>query len=1598
MVQSLPSIRFAAWFSIGGVLVGSHVAAWSAEPTTPDSPRAFQWNVMLSDWQVLGPIPKLNRNDTELNRVLVPDETSLHPGTAVTIAGKEYTWRPWPRGLVNFHRALDAKGGTAQYALSYAATEFTSDEAREATLSLSHDDGAVIWLNGEEVYRSDANASSRLDQAAVKVALKKGTNQLLAKVGQATSTWELAVRLRPAGLERPILLFYGEPISGGDLSRLPTLELELLDAGGNVMDTWRASGGRSEAGAVYYSVFAAPPDPEPAAVRVRCAGPGFARVEKTYPWSQARSGNAILSLRSVGPLRGRIVDQTSGKPVVGAELYAGEALLGKPTDDDGRFEIQSPDPLLDTVVVRAAGFEPRPTQVAWPPSDNWIIKIPPGGHVLRGRVLSSDGKSIAGAVIRAYMTGRNLNLTTDAEGRFEVIGLPRSSDALYPTVTHPEYVAKDGFSLPLDPDGMTDVEWRLETGAVVTGRVTAKEDGRPLSGIVVIAGSDRFASNRANPEALTDADGRYRLAGVKPGPALVHVMDGGFSPAVQQANATLDKAATADFVLEPGKPITGRITEPEGKPVVGATLAVDTWNNARMLDRRVTTNSNGEFRFENMPATPAEIHIFKRDYVSKRDLQAVGGERYDITLSPVVEHTIRVRLADRQASPGEVTIQKGYQWQGRTEVSWQDESYNNEATYDPVAGVVRIRLDETSTAKISWRLRVPGYRDAVIDNLESGGDPQSIDVLLAKMESVTGKVVRAETGEPLEGVMVALVSKQDRLRLDHYVEFDSSFRAVEQFTGVHVNSAGDGSFKLPTVGDGAEEVDLLLLRKGDGFHYIRDARSLLGTGPVELPLPQGGQVQGRITVAGEPVPGSEVHLAWIGPGQDPYSYDLPFGFGGQTTTDADGRFRYTGLGPGRYRFSRIRSFRNPLGGGSMSAHLSGDELVVLPGQTVTHDANQPAGDTLTGQTVGLDGQPLSNCLIYVSHAKEPNGRIEAVMTDATGRFTVPHLQPGSYSLRAEQYQLASGAGLGQEGAFGNATVKVAGNSSVTIKMSPRAQGQVGGGQSTLVGTVPPDFTGTLLDGAGSFALSDHFGKVVAIDFWATWCGPCMAVMPQMKELHEKYKDSGDVKFITVSLDQDVEELRRVMKEQGLAFPVIYENVGASQAIASAFGATAIPSSFVIGRDGRFASERIHGAQLTAAVEAAVKLPPDPAFASGAKPARLTIKLALDDDNSGLPGATITLKALGADGTPAREETIRPLGPAKQFTWLYPALTGGGEIDVKVEADGVAPQEKVVLEPEAGAEVTFKFQSPRTITGRVTADDGATPAPGMKVSAYRTDGFLRDAVTDHDGTFRIAVLPGTYSLAMSGTDDFAPIGTIREQVDIEVDSDPGPLDLSVCRAVSVTGTVTDEDGATVADAEVRLAISSNSVKTDDEGKFELRGVPSQGSVQLYALKRPKFAIATLEDFDGREPQTLVLGEQGSGRRGSPATGTKAPPLKLLALAGGEPIDWKPAADKDTLVVFCALWHPKSRDLLAEARAWADEHQANLAAISIDWSLEQARRGAEALKGIKANEIQFAGPGGLAIAKDWNLSSPVQTYLVTSNGRIQVSPPPGELPSK
>ncbi len=110
----------------------------------------------------------------------------------------------------------------------------------------------------------------------------------------------------------------------------------------------------------------------------------------------------------------------------------------------------------------------------------------------------------------------------------------------------------------------------------------------------------------------------------------------------------------------------------------------------------------------------------------------------------------------------------------------------------------------------------------------------------------------------------------------------------------------------------------------------------------------------------------------------------------------------------------------------------------------------------------------------------------------------------------------------------------------------------------------PDFT--LQDAGGkTVKLSDYKGKVVLLDFWATWCGPCKIEIPWFIEFQRKYKDQG-FSVIGVSMDDDGwPTVRPFMEKMKMNYPVVLGNDQAAEAFG---GIQVLPTTFIIDKQGR----------------------------------------------------------------------------------------------------------------------------------------------------------------------------------------------------------------------------------------------------------------------------------------------------------------------------------------------------------------------------------------------------------------------------------------------
>ncbi len=114
-----------------------------------------------------------------------------------------------------------------------------------------------------------------------------------------------------------------------------------------------------------------------------------------------------------------------------------------------------------------------------------------------------------------------------------------------------------------------------------------------------------------------------------------------------------------------------------------------------------------------------------------------------------------------------------------------------------------------------------------------------------------------------------------------------------------------------------------------------------------------------------------------------------------------------------------------------------------------------------------------------------------------------------------------------------------------------------------VASSAPDFTLRSLNGANT-RLQELRGRVVMVNFWATWCGPCKQEMPQLNRLHEKYSRSGFV-LLGVNVDEDPHNAAAVAAKLGITFPVLLDT---DKKVSDRYDLQAMPSTYLIDRDGK----------------------------------------------------------------------------------------------------------------------------------------------------------------------------------------------------------------------------------------------------------------------------------------------------------------------------------------------------------------------------------------------------------------------------------------------
>ena len=137
-----------------------------------------------------------------------------------------------------------------------------------------------------------------------------------------------------------------------------------------------------------------------------------------------------------------------------------------------------------------------------------------------------------------------------------------------------------------------------------------------------------------------------------------------------------------------------------------------------------------------------------------------------------------------------------------------------------------------------------------------------------------------------------------------------------------------------------------------------------------------------------------------------------------------------------------------------------------------------------------------------------------------------------------------------------------------------------------IGKPAPDFTLGRLDRPGSLQLSSLRGKVVVLNFWASWCQPCKLEAPDLAASAKKW--SGRVVVLGVDVNDPSGDARGFMRKYGITYPVVHDNKNVTS---PKYGLTGLPETFFIDRRGRIVSHVISGikaADLQRGVEEALR--------------------------------------------------------------------------------------------------------------------------------------------------------------------------------------------------------------------------------------------------------------------------------------------------------------------------------------------------------------------------------------------------------------------------
>ena len=318
-----------------------------------------------------------------------------------------------------------------------------------------------------------------------------------------------------------------------------------------------------------------------------------------------------------------------------------------------------------------------------------------------------------------------------------------------------------------------------------------------------------------------------------------------------------------------------------------------------------------------------------------------------------------------------------------------------------------------------------------------------------------------------------------------------------------------------------------------------------------LVMEPAGAVAGTITdrVTGRTLNGARVAVGAFAGARTPRSW-----------SDFDGKYRIDGVTPGRQ---------------VVTVHLAGHgpelgEVDVVAGQTSTLNVQLGSGSQVGGEVVDAQGQPVAGAYVVAGKWRGHQSLGLQAITDAQGRFAISDAPTDEFRVAVTHPQYRACENLSVQ----------APKTDYRFELSAMPSRPT---TSVTVGQDAPAFKVITLDGR-TITSAELKGKTVLLDFWATWCVPCMMEMPNVQAVHEAFGKREDFVMIGISSDDNEQTLRRFIKEHKIGWSQVFGPTSGGRQAAEDFGVYGIPAAFLIGPDGKIRGVDLRGADLKTEVQ------------------------------------------------------------------------------------------------------------------------------------------------------------------------------------------------------------------------------------------------------------------------------------------------------------------------------------------------------------------------------------------------------------------------------